>query len=243
MRAGIFFVAFVVMTAASFQGAAILLARWVNPYLIYVPAALVAAALMAHARVPPRLPANPAWYAVLAVFAAAVLAAPFLPVPLLGSAAKLLLIGAVVAVLLRLTPRIGDLYQSTPLPGFLVFVSLTALLFQSVSIVTDLAAAGITHPEIARIPGPMANLAAAAIVVVVFIMASGIRQRSQQLNPSKSWLVSGMIVWVAAATAAHVRAYAEYAAYALIAAHLLLFIGAFYMLSHLLPSRGADRLH
>jgi hypothetical protein len=241
VRAGVFFVAFVVMMVATFADAVALLARVANPWLAYVPAALVAAALLAHARVAPRLPQDPAWTIVLALLALAQLGAAFVP-PAYAGLVRYPLVVAIVLVLLRLKPRVGSLYEATPVPGILAFLSLTALLSQSVAIVKDLAAAGLSHAAIERIPAPMANVAAAAIVVAAFIVASRIRHRTLQPCPAKSWLAAGLLAWIVAAAAAHAHALAEYAAYGLLAAHAMLFVGAAYLLSHLLPRRAADEL-
>ena len=241
VRAGIFFVALVVLMVATFEDAAAMVSPWIDPRLLYVPAALIVAGLLFHARVPPRLPENPAWYGVLGALAIAVAAAPFLAFPYLNLAAEPLLLIGVVLVMLRLKPRIGYLYQSGLVPGFLTFLTFSALLWQSHSIVGSLAAVGVTHPMIERLPG-LANLAAAAILVAIFITASGIRQRSLQLNPSRSWLTMGLLLFIAGAFATHFPAYAQYGRYALIAAHVLLFVGATYLLSHLLPRRAADEM-
>ena len=242
MYAAAFSVAFVVMTLGTFHDAMALVPMPQRLYLVYAPLAVLATVLLVHGRVAARVPQNPVLLGI--AFLLAVAHVPALLMPLAYEpATRVLLIVFVVLVLLRLKPRIGDLYQSLPIDGFVAFLSLTALLFQSIGIVQELAAVGVTHAELKRIPLPMANLAAAALVVAVFIMASGIRHRPQQLNPSKSWLYAGLVVWIAGAVLSHLREYAQYAGYVLIAGHVLLFIGAFYMLSHLLPSREADRLH
>ncbi|MBC8022017.1 MAG: hypothetical protein H7Y14_02785 [Burkholderiales bacterium] len=240
MRAVIFFVALTVMIAATFQDAAAILSRWGRPELVYIPAAIVAAALMAHARVASRLALNVGWYLVLAILALVFIAAPWAPVPFIDVVARPLLMVAIVLVLLRLTPRAGSLYERTSVPSVLVFLAFTALLYESIPIVDNIRAFGLSHPSIEKIPAPMANVAAAAIVVAIFIVASGIRHRFLQTNPTRGWLWAGLALWIAAAGASHVRAYAMYAEYVLTAAHVLLFVGAFYLLSHLLPRRGAD---
>ena len=242
-RAVVFFDALVALMGATFQDVAAHLARWGRPELVYLPAALLAAALIAHARVPPRLPENFAWYLILALLAGASLATPWIPWTYVGVAVRPLLLLVIVLVMLRLRPRIGNLYLSGLVPGFLVLIAFTALLYESIPIVTDLRNVGVTHPMVERIPLPMANVAAAGIVVAIFIVASGIRHRPMQLNPSRGWLWAGVVAWVAGAAVSHVRMYLEYAHYALTVAHVLLFIGAFYLLSHLLPGREADRLH
>jgi len=251
IRPAVFFVAYVVMMVATFPDAAALLPASVNPLLLYVPAAIAAAAVLAHARIPPRLPGNPVWYAVLAVLAIAQFASPFLGVVLFAAPfvalpylaiVKPLLMLAVVLVLLRLRPRVGDLHAAEVMPGFTAFVALTALTHSSFAIVKDLAAAGMTHPMIEKVPGPMANFVAAAVIAAAFIALSGIRHRALQLSPAKAWLVPGIVLWYASAVAMHFAATREYAPYGLVAGHVMLFIGATYLLSHLLPRREADEL-
>lgn len=248
MYIALFAIAFVVMTIGTFHDAMALVAMPERLYLVYAPLAVLATVLLIHGRVASRVPQNPVLVGIAFLLAVAHVPALLMPLPY-EPLTRVLLMAFVVMILLRLKPRIGDLYQSLPIDGFVAFLSLTALFFQSIGIVQELAAVGVTHPEMKRIPLPMANLAAAAIVVAVFIMASGIRHRPQQLNSSKQWLYGGLAVWVAGAVLVHFRDYAplrefaQYAKYALVAGHVLLFIGAFYMLSHLLPGREADRLH
>jgi hypothetical protein len=235
------------MTLGTFHDAMALVPMPERLYIVYAPLAVLATILLIHGKVASRVPPNPVLHVIAFGLAAAHVPALLMPLPY-EPATRVLLIAVVVLILLRLKPRIGDLYQSMPIEGFIAFLALTALLFQSIGIVQELAAVGVTHRELARIPLPMANLAAAAIVVMIFIVASGIRHRPQQLNPSKRWLYAGLAVWFAGAAATHLHGtqyaqYAQYAKYALVAGHVMLFIGAFYMLSHLLPSRDADKLH
>jgi len=241
VRPAIFFVAYVVMMVATFGDAGPLATRWGSPFLLYVPAGLIAAAVLAHARVAPRLPESIVWYAVLLVLALAQLAAPFVASPWLALVKPALMI-AVALTLLRVKPRIGDLYQGQTMPGFVAFLAFTALISMSLHPLTDLAALGVTHPALERIPSPMSNLAAAAVLAAAFVLLSGMRHRSMQPNPAKAWLVAGIVVFLVAAAAHHSKATLEYARYALLGAHLLLFIGATYLLSHLLPSRPSDHM-
>lgn len=241
MRAAVFHIAFVVMTVAMFPDVAVLFDQLAGPWLVYVAGALLSAALLAHARVAPRLPANPAWMVALTALAIAQLATPWVPM-VFHSAITLALVAAVVMVLLRLGPRVGSLYDAGLVPGILAFFALTALLSRSIAITASLAAAGLMHPAIARVPPPMANVIAAAFVVAAFVVASGIRHRALQPCPAKAWLGAGLAVFVVAAAAAHFPAAAAYAGHALLAAHVMLFAGAVYLLSHLLPRRAADEL-
>lgn len=250
-RATIFFLAYVVMMFATFGDARALLPAEVNPLVLYVPAALIAAAVLAHARIPPRLPQSWGWYVALAILAIAqfmhpflgvvLFAADFVAVPYLAIVKPLLML-AVAFTLLGVRPRVGNLYLSGLVPGFTVFLALTALVHQSVALVKDFAAAGVTHPAIEKIPVPMVNVAAAAVVAAIFVMFSGIRHRSEQLNPSKGWLVAGIVVWLASAASVHFPVTRPYGAYGLVAGHVMLLVGMTYLLSHLLPSREADKL-
>ena len=240
-RAALFFFAYVVTMVATFGDAATLASAWMNPLLLYFPAALIAAAALAHARVAPRLPGSPGWYAALVVLALAQLATLAIASPYLA-AVKPALMFAVALTLLRVKPRIGDLYQGATMPGFTAFLAFTALISLSITPLKDLAAVGVSHPAIDRIPWPMTNLAAAAVLAMAFILLTGMRRRSMQPNPAKSWLVPGIVVFIVAAAAHHSKATVEYARYALLVAHLLLFVGATYLLSHLLPSRDSDQM-
>ena len=240
-RPAIFFVAYVVMMVATFADAAALASRWANPFLLYVPAALIAAGVLAHARIPPRLPESMGWYAALVVLTLAQLSTLAIASPYLAAVKPALML-AVALTLLRVKPRIGDLYQGQTTPGFTAFLAFTALISLSVTPLKDLAAVGVSHPAIDRIPWPMTNLAAAAVLAAAFILLTGIRHRSMQPNSAKSWLVPGIVVFIVAAAAHHSQATLEYARYGLFAAHLLLFIGATYLLGHLMPSRASDHM-
>ena len=251
IRPALFFAAYVVMMVATFADAAALVSPRVNPLLLYVPAALIAAGVLAHARIPPRLPQHPGWYVALGLLALAQFASPFLGVVLFAApfvalpylaVVKPLLMLAVALVLLRVRPRVGDLHSAEVMPGFTAFLAFTALVHSSLAIVRDLAAAGATHPMIEKVPGPMANFVAAAMVAAAFILVTGIRRRSLQPSPARAWLLPGIVLWFASAVAMHFAMTREYAPYGLVAGHLLLFIGATYLLSHLLPRREADEL-
>ena len=250
-RSAIFFLAYVVMMFATFGDARALLPPEVNPLVLYVPAGLIAAAVLAHARIPPRLPDNRGWYVALAILAIAQFMHPFLGVVLFAAdfvalpylaIVKPLLMLAIALTLLRVKPRVGNLYLSGLVPGFTVFLALTALVHQSVALVKDFAAAGVTHPAIEKIPAPMTNVAAAAVIAVIFVMLSGIRHRSVQWNPSKGWLVAGIVVWLASAASVHFPEVRQYGMYGLVAGHVMLLVGMTYLLSHLLPRRDADEL-
>ena len=237
-RAGVFFVALTVLIGATFDAFALLLSGQAVE-LVYLPAAIVAAILMAHARIPSRLPDNVAWYAVLLVLAVAFVVGVRTSV-VVPALARPLLLAAIVMVLMRLTPHAGSVYERTSVPGVLVFFAFTALLYQSVGFVVSLRALGISHPALGRFPAPMVNVVVSAVLVAIFVVASGIRHRFLQPNPSRAWLWAGLSIWLAAAAASHVRAYFTYAFYTLAFAQVLLFVGAFYLLANLLPRRRED---
>jgi hypothetical protein len=241
LRALIFFVAYVAMMVATFGDADALLSRWRLQLFLFVPLAIIAIAVLGHGRVLPRLPESIGWYVALlaltiADFSTIVIASPWLA---FVTPALMLAVGL---TLLHVKPRIGDLYQGQTMPGFTAFLALTALISLSITPLKDLAAVGVSHPAIDRIPWPMTNLAAAAVLAILFILVTGIRQRSMQPNPAKAWLVPGIVVFIVAAAAHHSKAMVDYARYALLAGHLLLFIGVTYLLGHLLPSRASDHM-
>jgi hypothetical protein len=240
-RTAIFFLAYTVMMVAMLPDAAALASRWASPFLLHAPAAVIAAAILAHARIPPRLPEPAGWYVALAVLAAAQLARLVIASPYLAFATPALMLAAALT-LLRVRPRIGDLYQGQTMPGFIAFLAFTALISMSMRPLQDLAAIGITHPALGRVPAPMSNLAAAAVLAAAFVLLSGIRHRSMQPNPAKAWLVPGIAVFLVSAAAMHSNATYEVARYGLLAAHLMLFVGATYLLGHLLPSRPSDHM-
>ena len=168
----------------------------------------------------------------------------------------LALAATLVMVLTRLVPKPGFIYEGSSLPAVKAFLALTLLLALSI----DFAGAilGLTGFTV-RMPVDYANLAIAAVIVAGFITASGIRFRSLQPNAASSWMVAGIVAWAVAqliepaipllgtygfqkqaAVAAFITHAAAIRAALHIAAHALLFIGAFSLLSHLLPAR--DRI-
>ena len=125
-----------------------------------------------------------------------------------------------------------------------------------------------SYPGPALLARPLATLLLVTTLVMVltrlvpkpgFITASGIRFRSLQPNAASAWMVAGIVAWAIAeliepaipllgtygfqkqaAVAAFITHAAAIRAALHIAAHALLFIGAFSLLSHLLPAR--DRI-
>lgn len=232
---------------------------------LHVPYALLAALLLTRIEVWSRLPSAIGWYPVLLVLAAVV----FVPGAVAASdprlaalakdAAVLLLIAAIVMALTRLTPKPGFIYEGSSFPAVRAFFALTLLLALSIGFVAPFVNDARTDAMLARIPAAYANLAVAAIIVAAFIAASGIRFRSLQPNSAAGWMTWGILLWVLAQAVEPVipllrtyglqkeRIVVEFINDATtikagleIAAHAVLFVGCFTLLSHLLPER--DRI-
>lgn len=252
-RAAIFFVAVVVLgrsMAIAFQSLLGTSAAYseLGPGLRYlathVPFAIVVALLMWRANVAPRLPTSPGWYAALAILAAAKVAIFYVSFPGMWAVTAALL-AVVVMVMLRLAPRTGDLYQASVMPGVAAFFGFSFLLALSWPVEYGVMLMQKIPMPPMKLPVLLPNLVAAMAVVVVFVMASGIRHRAMQPNPAEKWIWIGVFlaVLVEATTIFLPGVFrpdlllAERAA-----AHVMLFIGAFYLLSHLMPRREADEL-
>ena len=213
--------------------------------LTHVPFVVIVALLLRHADVARRLPPGMAWYALLAILAAAKIAFFWVSFPGMWAIVPLLLV-VVMLVLLRLAPRTGDLYQSSLMPGFTAFLGFSLLLASSwpldygVWLVRRLPLPPMTLPVL------LPNLAIAMLVAALFILLAGLRHRSMQPNPSAGWLWIGIVltILVEAANIAFQGVFKpEYVLAVRVTAHLALFVGSFYLLSHLLPRRAADELH
>jgi hypothetical protein len=254
LRAAIFFLAVVVLARSmalalqalfSASPTAGALPADLRYLLTHLPFAIVFAMLFAHARIVPRLPPHPAWYALLAAFALAKVAIYWISFPYMWLATPALLV-AVVLVLLRVAPRTGDLYESSLMPGVTAFLGFSLLLATSWPVdygVLAMQKAGL--PSL-RLPILVPNLVIAMAVAGIFIVASGIRHRSMQPNPASAWLWIGIVLTVVAETVnITMRGFfkAEYLLAVRATAHLALLVGSFYLLSHLLPRRAADEAH
>ena len=254
VRAAVFFVAVVVLAralglalqalfnAAPTTGAF----RSDTRYLLtHLPFVLVFALLFAHARIVPRLPANPVWYALLALLAAARVAMFWISYPFMWAVTPALLV-VVVLVLLRLEPRTGDLYQASRMPGVAAFLGFSLLLATSWPVDYGVLLMQYAQLPSLRLPILVPNLAIAMAVAAIFIVASRIRHRSMQPNPGPPWLWMGIVLTIAAeAINIAMRGFfkPEYLLALRVTAHLALLVGSFYLLSHLLPGREADEAH
>jgi len=226
---------------------------------LHLPYALIAALLLTRAEVWTRLPAMISLYPPLVIAAAALVMAHAIAAtnPQLAVLAvrlvTLVLAVTLVMVLTRLMPKPGFVYEGSSFPAVKAFIALTLLLALSI----DFAGAilGLTGFTV-RMPVEYANLILAAVIVAGFITASGIRFRSLQPNSASSWMLAGIAAWAVAeliqpvipllttygfhkeaAVAAFITHAAAIRAALHIVAHALLFIGAFSLLSHLLPAR------
>ena len=253
-RGAIFFVAVVVLArslalalqalfgAAPTTGA---MRSDVRYLLTHVPFVLVFALVFAHARILPRLPANPAWYAVLALLAAARVAMFWISFPFMWALTPALLV-VVVLVLLRLVPRTGDLYQASTMPGVAAFLGFALLLATSWPVDYGVRLLQYAQLPSLRLPILLPNLVIAMAVAGAFIVASRIRHRSMQPNPAAALLWIGIVLaLVAEAVNIALRGFfkPEYLLALRVTAHLALLVGSFYLLAHLLPGRAADEAH
>ena len=231
----------------------------VREAVLHLPYALIAALLLTRAEVWRRLPAMFSLYPPLAIAMAtllmsATMASSYPNLALLARPlATLLLVTTLVMVLTRLVPKPGFIYEGSSFPAVKAFIALTLLIALSIDFAgAILAVTGFT----VRMPVEYANLILAAVLVAGFITASGIRFRSLQPNSASSWMVAGIAAWAIAeliqpvipllttyglhkeaAVAAFITHAAAIRAALHIVAHALLFIGAFSLLSHLLPAR------
>lgn len=246
VRSVILFLALVVLATATFSDAN----AWIDPLpairqlpiaarvaLLYVPYAILVAALWFHGRVGPRVQGHIAWFVVLALLAAAEIFTAY-AAPVLALIAALLL--------LKLTPRVGSLYESASFPSVRAFLGLSLLLAISLKWGADILGMDLAMELAPRMPLDAMGLIACAIAVGAFISIAGLRHRRTQMPGAAKWLGAGIAVGIVGAIAGHLPVKVAYAFFAsaalLIAAHLLLFIGAFLLLSHLLPARDADKV-
>ena len=235
----------------------------VREVVLHVPYALIAALLLTRAEVWRRLPEMFSLHAPLAAMLALLLMSGTMAQsnPALALIARpiavLLLAANLVMVLTRLTPKPGFVYEGSSVPSVKLFLAMTLTVALSIELAAPLVdAAGIGAM---KIPAVYLNLAIAAVIAAAYIMASDVRFRSLQPNSASGWMTSGIVLWVIAQliepAIPQLRAFgfhkerfvAEFIDRAPaikagleIAAHALLFIGCFTLLSHLLPAR--DRI-
>jgi hypothetical protein len=150
----------------------------------------------------------------------------------------------VALVMLQLVPRTGTLYEAASFPSIRAFVGLTVLLAISLRWGADIFGLELVEPFAPRLPRDALGLIAAAIATGAFIAFARLRHRRVQPCGASSWLTAGIVLCILGAVAAHLPANIPYGFFAsaglLIAGHLALFVGAFLLLSHLLPRRDAD---
>ena len=247
MRAAILFAALVVLATATFADAN----AWIEPLpmmrqlpiaariaLLYVPYAILVGVLFLVARIPARVQGKMGWYIALAILAVGVVVTPYV-------SPALMLVAALV--LMQLTPRVGNLYDAQSFPSIRAFLGLTRLVAISIKWGADLFGIEFVLEKIPAVPLNAMGAIVAAVAVAAFIMVTRVRHRRVQPCGAAGWLLAGIIFCMAGALAAHLPSTVPYGFYAaaslLIASHVMLFVGAFLLFSHLLPIRGADEQH
>jgi len=247
MRPAILFVALVVMATATFADAN----AWIEPLpmmrqlpiaariaLLYVPYVILVAILWFSARVQPRVQGNMAWFIALAIFAVGTFVTPYVTPALML---------AIALVMLRLAPHTGSLYEASSFPSVRAFLGLTLLLAMSIKWGADLFGMELLLENLPGVPLDAVGAGICGVAVAVFIVAAKLRYRRVQPCGAAIWLTAGIILCVAGALASHLPSSVPYSFFAaaglLIAAHVALFVGAFLLLSHLLPYREADQKH
>lgn len=202
---------------------------------LHVPYLILVAALWFYARMGPRVQ-GPAWaFGVLFLTAMAQIWVPLeKPVPIV----------ILVALLIRLAPREGMLYEATSFPSIRAFLALTLLLALSLRWGGDLFGFNYARAAAPALPSDVTMLIVCAVVVAAFISIAKLRHRKVHPCGAARVLTAGLVAWLvgeAARWAPPGVPFADKAALALqIAGHLLLFIGAFLLLTHLLPRREVD---
>jgi hypothetical protein len=231
--------------------------------------ALAAGWLVTRANVMARLPANPFWYllialgaalylmgknALLVLFQRAILSLPLLP---LG---KPVLIVAMVLTLLRLQPTPGTVYETTPLPPVRTYLGFTLWLSLSMRYAQDFSPFALAGQLMGELPAGYGDLIVSAIVVAIFMAASGLARRPMYRSPASGLLTAGIVLYVmgvlltlaaiglasipfgGTSLGALIVLYAPFAGFFfIIAAHIVLFVGAFYLFIHLLPRDAVRR--
>ncbi len=245
-RGAILFAALVVLATTTFADAN----AWIEPLpeirklpiavrvaLLYVPYALLVGALWFYGKVGSRVQGHVAWFVVLAALAVAEIFTAY-ATPILTLVAAL--------VLLKLTPRVGTIYDATSFPSIRAFLGLTVLLAMSLKWGADLFGMDLVMELMPNLPLDETGLIVSAVAAGAFIAIARLRQRRVQLPGAAHWLTAGIVTCVAGAIASHLPSKLPYAFFAsaalLIVAHLFLFIGAFLLLSHLLPRRAVDEV-
>lgn len=246
-RRVILFVALVIMATATFDDAN----AWLEPLpairklpiaariaMLYVPSAILVAILWLYARLGPRVQGHMSWFAALVLLCVATILTPY--------ATPALMLG-IALVLLRVTPRIGNVYDATGLPSVRMFFGFTLLLAMSLKWGEEIFGMDLLMERMGNLPLDVLGLAICGVAVAIFIIATEVRYRRVQPCGAGLWLTIGLILGIAGVLAAHLPSNVPYGFFlsaALgIAGHLALFVGAFLLLTHLLPLRDADRAH
>lgn len=203
--------------------------------VLHLPYAVLVAALWFYARVGARLQGPPWAFIALFLLAMAQLWVRWVePLVYFG----------VVALLLRLAPRTGTLYEATSFPSLRAFAGLALLLAMSLRWGADVFGFNYVRQLSLALPSDVAMLIVCAVVVGAFIVIGRLRHRRVQPCGAGMWLAAGLVAWIAGEAlhwAPPAVASADKAALVLqIAGHVLLFAGAFLLLSHLLPRREVD---
>jgi hypothetical protein len=271
VRKAIFFAGLALAMDASFPDVRAIVdaLRWqalpelAKGWVLFAVYAVAAAWLVTRAKVLSRLPANPVWYLLIALGAALYLIGKnpllvlfqraFLSLPLLYLG-KPLLIAAVVVTLLRLQPTPGTRYETIPLPAVRVYLAFTLFLSLALRYAQDFAPSEIVGKVMKELPAGYGDLIVSAIVVAIFMAASGLHRRPMYRSPASSLLSAGIVLYVVGvlltlgaigiasipfgrtSPGTALVLYAPFAGYfSIIAAHIVLFVGAFYLFIHLLP--------
>ena len=240
----ILFVALVVMATATFDDAN----AWLEPLpsvrklpiaariaILYLPMAGFVALMWGWARVGSRVRGNIGWFVALAGLSAATIYTTY---------ATPLLILANALVLLQLNPRVGSLYEAQTFPSVRAFMALTLLLAMSLQWGADFIGMDYVMDRYPDLPLDAVGLAVCAVAVGIFIGTLGLRYRRMQPCGAPFWLVFGLFAGLAGALTAHLPSNVPHgffiSAALVVIGHVALFIGAFLLLSHLLPRREAD---
>jgi hypothetical protein len=246
-RRVILFLALVVMATATFDDAN----AWLEPLpairklpialriaILYIPAAGFIAILWISARLGPRVQGHMAWFASLVLLSVATILTPY---------ATPALMLAVALVLMRVSPRIGNLYDAVGLPSVRMFLGFTLLLAMSLKWGEEIFGMDLLMERMANLPLDALGIAICAVAVAIFIIATDVRHRRVQPCSAGFWLTLGVILGIAGVLSAHLPSNVPYGFFLSaglgIAGHLALFVGAFLLLTHLLPVRDADRAH
>ncbi len=210
---------------------------------LYAPYAILIAVLWWHVKLGPRLRGNIAWYVVALALAVAEIFFSY-------AAPALLLVVAIV--LLQTAPRVGTLYEANSFPSIRAFLGLSLLVALSLRWGADILGLDMLDEYLESlqkvdIPNQVLGLAASAIAVAIFIVAARLRHRRVQPCSAALWLTVGIVACAGGAVANLLPSNVPFGFYAtaglFLAGHVSLFIGAFLLLSHLLPTREADQKH